>query len=240
METDKFKITEKKFINLCKRRDEINSTKRKIQWKEIEEPYQDGWELSLGIKEHTKNRDILIKLINENTSTCTIKDPLIITKIRKSPKFTASRAFLIKKDYQGKLYYYGPSITSINERQFLKIPEGLQKFYFKETHTFTNRWGGEPYTRYTFKLSIAEKDLIIKVKKRIITHIQDIDPKLIKEEAEIDKQLSDYYRKTGWHGHRYDSGDRFLPKNQRRNLKTALRKIIKKEIEDIYDHKKLY
>lgn len=241
MKTDKFVLQEKKFIKLEKRSYEIRQIKHKTQWKEIEEPYQDGWELSLSLRDHVKNREKLLEILKQGSYSYITRDPSIITKIRKNPRLSNVKNILRARDgrYNYLWHYYGPHLQQMSAYRYDKLPEDIQRFFYRVEHQTPNRWGGEPYIHYTYFPDISEKDMIVKCKKRIVTHIQDINPEILREEAEIEAQLSDFYRTSSWNGYKYDDNDKFGANIQRRHSKDALRKVIKSEMEDITEYKKL-
>lgn len=239
MKQNKQEIKEKTFINLRKRSTELRSLIRKFPFRKLEEPFQDGWTLQIELSQeglkHKKASKFseAMKHVRHNYVT---RDPAAITKIRKNPKLKDVKQLFYYTTTTGFKSYYGPSLSSMSEKSYKDVPDDLKTIFYRVEHQTVVWRGGEPYKYYTYSLDIPEHLLIVRARKRMVTMIQDINPELLKEQAEVEGLLEEHWLT---HRHYRDEDSYRNPKNSRRHSKDAIRKIMTSDIDDIGSYKKM-
>jgi len=246
MKEDPKELTWKKYVQLEKRRNELWETQRNLPYRPLKEPIQDGWNLSVELSEEALRRDdgeFMAKALALVTKgKCVTKDSKKISLIRKNTKFVDVRPIFINihESYDGKIYkvYVGPEIQSLTEKEFNKIDNPrISKWFSRCETTRVIKWSGQTVTDVKYQLNIREHYFVVKVKKRILTKVQDINPSLEKELAEVQDRLKPYYRAYPGKGHwRYDMRDQ--AKVFRKHIKNALQKVKKGELENALDDHK--
>ncbi len=240
---------EKDFLKIRKRLDEIGEIKRSLPWRELEKPEHCGWEVNFTLNKKGLANDKADKMLRVITAcdrgyTLKMDKADIVSKIRQDRTFESIRPlFMTDRSLDGRLVYNGPGLTRLTEKEFNELPEDLQRhngdgrgyhFYFVEKVTpYVNKWGGAQHLYKTYHPYISPDFLSVEVRKKIVTHVQDIDPKLISEKKFLDDQLEEYWRKRG--GHRRWQ-DRKVPRSR---VNEAARKVVKGELDDIHNYKKL-
>lgn len=234
---------EKKYIALCKRRDEIYDIKRKIPWTKLETPIQDGWIVNLKLIPEAARREDGERMA-EALALCdkefVIKkgQSKLVSKLRKDTPFTKMREYFTFIGWDGKSYYRGPEISSIKPKVYEKLSEGVRKFFNKNVRVTTSRWGGQKHTDITYVLNIPEYYICIKIKKRMLTLVQEVDPKLLKEEAYVDRKLEPYYRTAPGSSGKYWRNLDWSARRTRRHTKDAIQHIKKGELTSVEDYTK--
>jgi len=220
MKHDKYELTYKKFLKARDRLDEIRQEKRNTPLVELQTPYQKGWRLKIALREDFLRSDkgpIVKALIDKYGVEKIIRNAKHISQIRKKPTLSDVRALLAVKGYS---YYNngGPYIKSLRKGEYNALNEQVKKYFTFFPGIKTSRWQKE----YAYELGIPHFYLMVKVEKNMITHTRDINPSLLKEEAELEKILEPYWR-TFHHGEKYYHY--FERRKERRASKVELTKI---------------
>lgn len=235
---------EKEYIALCKRRDEIRDIKRKLPWRKLDIPLQDGWTIDLRLIDEVMRRTdgprmaIALSLVNKSFDVRAGAGGKI-SNIRKNATLPRIRQFFTYTDYRGVRFYHGPAPTSLKPAEYNKLHEGIQKYFNKKEHVTTSRWGGQKHTTVTYELNIPEYYIGVKVKKRMLTMVQDIDKELLREEAWVDDKLQPFYL-FGRGSNSYKSRwFNFTNRLQRKHTKDAIVHVKKGELEEVNNYTKL-
>lgn len=215
MKHDKHELTYKKFIKAEKRLNQIWKEVREQPYRELKEPYQAGWILIPTLRDDFMRSDkgpIVKGLIERFGKNCVVRSSKLISRIRKNPTISNVDSVLSSK---GRLYRPdAPHIRAITKKEYDVLSE-QQKKYFSPISPFL-----KAYRTGDYELNIPFHYIVIKIKKRIITHIQDINPILLKEEAELRHTLLPYWRGKNYGGYHW-----FENKKERRRSKVELTKI---------------
>lgn len=222
MKLDKETLTHKRYLQARKRLDIIRDLIRRTPWVKLKEPYQSGWNLIIILRDdYMKSNNGLIakRIIERLRVNIVVKSPAHITQIRKKPALSSVRSILQgKKVYQWVSF---PYIRSISIKDYEKLSVDEKKFFsFQKANKILGYWED----RYEF--SIPYHYLVVKVEKRILTHTQDIDPNLLKEEAELEKLLAPYWRTCTY-------GEGIYHFFENRSKKRKAKSELKKELENI-------
>lgn len=217
MKHDKYELTHKKFIKAEKRLNEIYKEIRNLPYRELEKPYQEGWFLQIVLRDDLLKSDkgpFIQLLVDKYCTRFVTKNPKFISKIRQNPALSSVRKLFFNK-HGLHIYYNGPHIRSLDKREYNKLTD-LQKKYFDLD--FHSKYTG----REEYSMNLPEYYLRVKVKKRIVTHVQDINPLLLQEQAELKSILAPYWRARG-----YGQGYYHWRENraERRKSKVELTKI---------------
>lgn len=244
MEPNEVEKKEKEYIALRKRRDEISDIKRKLPWTKLDIPIQDGWILNLKLIPEAERREDGERMA-QALAMCDkgfyIKkgQSKLVSQLRKDTPFSKMKDYFTRVSWDGKLIYVGPEIFPIKPKDYEKLSEGMKKFFSEVVNVHTSRWGGQKHTEVKYVLNIPEYYICIKIKKRMLTMVQEIDTKLLKEEAYVDKKLEPYYRTSpGSSGKRWRNID-WSARRVRRHSKDALQHIKKGEISSVSSYNKL-
>lgn len=221
MKQDKHTLTHKKFIKAEKRLNELYKLMRNQPWRMLEKPYQDGWKLSIVLREdflRSKAGPVVKILIDKLSTKYHIKNPKWVSHIRKNPLLSDVRALMWEK----LQWVSGLHIKGISNKEFEAL-SAQQKKYF----TAIPVW--QKHTKDPVKddyfLDIVPHYLLVKVDKYMIRQVQDINPVFLKEEAELKKILAPYYRTFG-----YGEGYYHWYENRKNRLKAKIQ--IKEELEE--------
>lgn len=230
---------EKDFIKLQKRRDELWHQIRAVPKRKLKEPFQDGWTLYLVLSdEDMKRKDgearsVAVNLVSDEYHT---RNSKIISKMRKNLTMENARSLFTYRDFMGQLRYHGPNVKALKEKTWKELHPSIAKFFYRHERKYIIRWGSNEVTDVEYRLNLAESALKVRVKKRMVTEIKDIDPELQREYQWIEDQLADYYRHLPGHRNKYDPDKAPL---ERKHVKAAINKLIKGEIEEVTQYKKL-
>lgn len=225
MKHDKHELTYKKFIKAEKRLNEVYKLLNKAPKIPIKEPYQNGWTLNIALREDflkSEKGPLAKHLLDKLSVEHYTRNAKLISEIRKKPALHECRK-LLYKHLKGNLYFQGPYVKSLNEREFNKLSEQEKKYFTFIKNATINAWNKES-GRWEF--TIPYHYLIVKVNKRMITHAKELDTALLKEKAELQSILTLYYL-----GGRYDYNYHYFEKRaERRESKVKLSKI---DLEDL-------
>jgi hypothetical protein len=115
-------------------------------------------------------------------------------------------------------YQSAPDIRSISKSEYNTLTEQQRKYFY---------WSQLDYGYHkradSYHLDVPIHYLIVKVEKRIITHVRDIDPELLSREAELKAFLEPYWR--GFYNDKYYS--RFENRSERRAINVELSEVRK-------------
>lgn len=240
---------EKTWLNQKKRLDEIRKIIYNLPWRELEKSEHVGWFIaftltSQGMKAKESKDWLRIIEVCEPNFWLPMKDAHIISQIRQNTKFTDIRPFFMtRRLLDGRAAYAGPSLRDLTEKQFLELPEDLRRsqwrsfsryeYWEEKVRKETVSWGGALHEHKTYEPKIPEEYLSVKVRKRIVTHIQDIDPRLLSEQKELEDKLEGYWRTRPQYRGRY------RPDKVRGHVKAAINHLKKGDIDDINNYNKI-
>ena len=218
MKLDKYTLTEKKFYAARKQLDQLRDKMRKLPYRKLEEPYQDGWKFTLVLRSDIANSSkapALQYILDKFSRATHTKNPKHVSTVRKDPTLDAFRKIIINRHVGGYPLY----VKDITEKEYNELPEGYKK-YFTIVSSFISKikHGG----KIMYELNVPTFYFNVKTHKRIITQVQDIDPILKKQEAEIEKILEPYWRTCP-----YDQGyyHYFENRKERRKSKVDVAKM---------------
>jgi len=192
MNLDKHTLTHKKYVRAIKALDELKEQLHGLPWRELEKPYQDGWILSPTLRRDYNhvNRPVVFGLVQRYGIPFVTKSPKVVSQVRKKPAMNDARKIVFHKKWLE--YMDGLTIKSLDRRQYEALSDQHRRFFTLTDHVRTPR-GWEP----KYELDIRDHYIVIRVEKRIITHIQDIDPILLQQEAALESILEPYWRTKG-------------------------------------------
>lgn len=220
MRHNKQELKHKDFIKAEKRLNQVYKLQRALPYKEVANPYQDGWWIIPAVREDFMRSDkgpIVKDLLEKYGRNHVCKDPKKITEIRKNPSLYDARRTL----HKGMLYFGDtPSIQILSNRQYEALTEQHKKYFGVSHRDLWNRVGNEYQPSY--EINVPSHYLVVKIQKRIITHIKDIDPLLLQEEAELKSILAPYWRNSFYGGNYHY----FENKAERRQSKVNVKKLI--------------
>jgi hypothetical protein len=230
MRNNKKELDRKKGIQLEKRLNELYEIKRKSPWTPVAQPFQEGWKLVLKLipeAERRKDGQAMSKALEVCARDYVTRDSKVVSAVRRKSMFSDVKALLTWRDDKGKLHYNGPVMVSIKPKTYVQLPPEVAKFFYNV------EVGKGRHIMY--KCDIPVYYITVKVKKRMVTALQNVNPDVEKEISETRKALEPYWRSCGSH---YD--DHFGEnKRERRHSKDAIQKVMKGEIEDVKAYKKL-
>lgn len=218
MKLDKYTLTEKKFYVAQKQLNELRERMRNLPYRKLEEPYQDGWKFTLVLRDdiaRSNKAPALNYILDKFSKSTYTKNPKHVSTVRKDPTLDAFRKIIINRLVGGYPLY----VRDITEKEYNELPEGYKKYFFIVSSFMSKvKHGG----RIMYELNVPSYYFNVKTHKRIITQVQDIDPALKKQEAELKKILEPYWR-TSSHGYGYYHY--FENRKERRKSKVDVSKI---------------
>lgn len=236
---NKWELYHKQFLKHQKRYNELLKEKRRLPKRKLEEPFQDGWNVYLELNEEdlkSKNGCYMASALEACTKEWLTRDGKKISNTRKNRKFSHCRKYFQYKNWRGELCYAGPSLVSLKVNEWNELQPGVQKYFDRVEKNTVSRWGGQTHREVRYVCNIADRDLVVKIKKNIVTELRGMDPDLEREVDWLNFQMAEYWRhcpgSNGARGYRKD-----LPSYLRKHFKTALKKVKKGESEDaLSDH----
>lgn len=188
MNHNKQELLEKKFRKAKKELDSLTEQMYRLPYRELKEPYQDGWWVMLTLRAdilRSSKGPVLKKLIEEYSIKQRTRSVKVIQQIRRTPTLANARRVL-----HNKHLYDIAWIRDISKRKYGSIPKEQSKYFSSYILPKYHSIGVEIY-----RLNLPEYYFIIKIKKRIITHVQDINPELLRRQAELKLILNPYWRR---------------------------------------------
>ena len=222
MDLNKYEKKEKEFIKALKRLNKIEEELKDLPLIPLQEPYQQGWEVSIRLREDIARRadgEVLQSLIeigyNKSYRTKSLKDIKAIRRGEKFVKFT---------DWRGRPATRSlfPNKRVFSEAKYNEFSE-RQKKYFYLDFDYKNP------TRKDYKIDLKEYQLELKAKPYIVTHYREKGGELEREAEHLKSFLEEYWRTLG--DNYRDYGDRSSV--QRAKLRAAKQKFLKGEVEEI-------
>lgn len=206
--------TYKSYMRALKELDKINEQMRRLPYRKLEEPYQSGWNLLITLRDdylRSKKGAVVNTLVEKFGVRGFTRSSKLVSRIRKKP------LLLDVKRLTPTSWQCAPDIRSITKKEYNALTPQQQKYFFWSPygHGFHHRAD-------SYHLEIPHHYLIVKVEKRIITHVQDIDPDLISRKAELWVMLEPYWREMG-RGEGYYH--RHLNRRERRRVKVEMSKV---------------
>ncbi len=194
MKLDKHTLTEKKYYVAIKQLDALHEKMRNLPYRKLDEPYQDGWKLTLILRDdisRSPKAPVLQYILDKYSNTFYVKNPKLISQIRKNPTIEQLHKLYVNKHHYG----LDLGIKDITEKEYKELPDTHKK-YFSLISNFMSktRYGG----RIMYECNIPNFYFKVKTDKRMIKQVQDIDPVLKKQEAELKKLLAPYWRTTSY------------------------------------------
>lgn len=171
-------------------------------------------------------------------------DAAKISRVRKDKSHSAITALFTKRwvNTSGETMYtyHGAEIVAIKPKIYDSLHENIKKFFYKNIHETVSRWGGATHTTITYVLNIPKHYIELHVKKRIITKIKNINPKLVSEKQEIDMTIDQKFYELQSRGQRHYRWDMTnTARVMRKHSKGAMKKVMKGEIDSPEQHSKL-
>lgn len=231
----KKEFAKKEYIKLNKRLEQIWKKKRSITWRKVEKPFQDGWNLTIGLRDdllRSSRGPLISSIINRYNESYVTRQVGKIKEIREN-----SSLLRVEKLFLGR--YWKHSICSIrilSESEYRVLPEGVKKYFTRTTEEITPKWGMEGYTRVYYMFNIPKHYLVVKISKRMVTHVQDIDPELLKEQAYIEAKLEPYYRTAPGQGSYRFYDQYYTNRADRRASKIAMKKELVEASGDVIEY----
>ncbi len=231
----------KRGIVLGKELDEVNRELRNKKVKSVT-PFQDGWTISLNLREEDLRRaDIndtvfLVNFLKKDTFTRNVE---LVKGVRRDHKFSSCEHLFYYKGWDGTYSYNGPHLASLTEKKFQELEDKYKKYFTRIEKVRVGRWGGVTYTEVTYKFDIPKHMLVMKVTKRIVKEIVDIDPELVAKESYLGDELKPYWRESPHYGGWHKFERRYENKRRRIHQNSAIKKFLKNDIDDIKNHNKL-
>lgn len=225
MELNKYDRKYKEFIKAKERLDVVEEKLRELPLRPLQTPFQRGWEVSIRLRDDITRRsdaELIYKLLDMGYSksyiTQSLKDVKAIRKGETEVPYVDWRG---RKSMRTLL----PNKKWIDEKQYNELPEHLKKYFdFDRLSVSYTRWGKKHYQLY-----LTPYWLKLKARPYIVTHQCIKGGELERERDELRSFLEEYWRE--W----CDSGRRWMPKwkDDRKDTKMAIRKVMKGEVEDI-------
>jgi len=226
-ELDKYEKKYKTFLKMQRRLDEIEDELRKLPLRELKEPYQKGWNISIRLRDDISRREdahIIQKIIDlgwhkEHYTT----DLEAVKAVRKGLKSYICTTY--KKPLSISLI---PHRKDIKEEEFNKLPNHIKQAF--RLDDFSERY--TKYNRKYYYCCLPNFYTELKVRPNIITH-----ERLKGGELESEK---DFLRNKLWllWSIYLPSEKRVSLKSERRITRDEIQKYKKGEKDDIFLSKK--
>lgn len=214
MKRDKYFESKKKFFDLETKLEKNNQAQRALGWIELDEPVFNGYSRKFVLRDDIKNR----------------KDGYIYQDIVDSLGVTvySRRKDFIHKNYKGRPYEVFPYFKMIRPDKYDSLSPRMKREFsavYDKDHMVGDRYMYQVNTPLFFFVPHRSKEYITKVRA--------FDGELLKEEADLEKQMKfiNPVVKRNWR-----TKDKWTaPKWYRKHLHRGLRNKSKRDIRDILD-----
>lgn len=228
MNLDKHTLTQKKFINAMNELYKLEKLERALPFRKLDEPYQQGWTLIVTLRQDLKNSKqgiVIQSILDKYAIKGYTRSAKHVSSIRKKPDILS-----VKRILGSYLSSSDIGIRDITKHEYDTLPANAQK-YFHFSSVLKSR-GYNQEREYFFDL--PHHYLLVKTDKRMITHVQDIDPVMKKQIAFLEDLLKPYWRSKGYGMGYYHY---FENRKDRRKSKVEAHNITLDSTEYIYGNK---
>lgn len=211
---DKHKLKEKLYL---KAERELNKIREKIRESPsllLDKPYQMGWNVILCLRDDFANSPkgpIVQGILDKHSYNSYTRSAKHVASIRKKPTLTNALTVL-SKGMRYKRNCVG--VKNLTQKSYNLLSEAEKKWFSYEPKS--------KYDEY-YWFNLPSHYLVVKITKRMITHIKDVDPLLQQRKAELEAILQPYWLKFG--NNRESWENYFENRSERRKIKIELTKI---------------
>lgn len=213
MKPNKHELTLKVYIKAEKELRKVYEQLWALPKTPIKEPYQHGWDLIVDLREdYNKEKTPIVKgLITKFATNSWTRNAKHVSSIRKKPSISDVNALSRSKFF---LSGYNLGVRSITQKEYDKLSVQEKKYFTYWEPLFAKH---QPW-----HFNLPRHYLVVRIKKHIVTHKQEIDPQLLKRKDELSKILEPYYRKKNG----CDSWDHYFNnRKERRRSKVKLSQL---------------
>lgn len=226
-ELDKYEKKYKSFLKMQRRLDEIEEELRKLPLRELKEPYQKGWNISIRLRDDISRREdahIIQQIVDlgwhkERYTT----DLEAVKAVRKGLK-----SYICTKYKEPVSISLFPLRKDLTEEQYNNLPEKVKLNFCLDD--FNERY--LKYNRKYYYCHLPNYYTELKVRPNIITHERLKGGELESEKDFLRGKLQEFYR-IYYYGYK-----RINLKSERRIVRDEIQKYKKGENEDIFLSKK--
>lgn len=226
-ELDKYEKKYKSFLKMQRRLDEIEDELKKLPLRELKEPYQKGWNISIRLRDDISRREdahIIQQIIDlgwykERYTT----DLEAVKAVRKGLK-----SYICTKYKEPVSISLFPLRKDLTEEQYNNLPEKIKLNFCLDD--FSERY--LKYNRKYYYCHLPNYYTELKVRPNIITHERLKGGELESEKDFLRGKLQEFYR-IYYYGYK-----RINLKSERRIVRDEIQKYKKGENEDIFLSKK--
>lgn len=210
----------KQFLKMERRLSVVRDLLSQVPWVELKEPYQSGWFIRYEFRPETARRkdiDVLREVLRigfyAHSFTNSADD---VRRIR------GGQTHKITKKGKGRVDFR-PGRRYITENEYNTLIPAVKKYFHLDEHSQMYKL----YKRKYYYPTLSLNWLILKVKPRIITHIQKRGGALQKEEEFLYDKLRTYWREYFGYRKHFPTGE------ERTETRAKIQKFIKGEMNDI-------
>lgn len=197
MKLDKYTLQDKRYYAANKELDEIYKKIRSAPSRELAEPYQSGWYITIRLREDYARRTdgpVVAALIKKYGGYAIVKSPTLVKTLRQKPLLSNFNSLLSHRTYYSPL-----RIRALSEKEYASLSEITKKYFSLIPYrAATYDW------KKCYEFNVPEHYLLTKVSKRMITHTRDINPDLLSRKNELEKILEPYWLKFRHRDRYYD------------------------------------
>lgn len=215
---NKHDFRRKEYLRLEKRMNEVWTKLRNIPWVPLEKPYKDGWFIFYDLrKDIAARRDapLIRAIVSAGYHRSFTRNEAHVRAIRAGRKSIKGR--------KGKMVDLSPAHCQLTHQEYNSL-EPLFKKYFElnDTSERYRRWGIKEYD-----LNIPSYWVVLRVKARVVTHIQKKGGQLEKEYEFLRSQYRSYFDMSTNYGKSYPRG------KGRTKMRNSIQKFKNGDLDDI-------
>ena len=226
MRQDKQEIAYKQHLKDERRMEEIDKLLKEIPLVPLETKFQSGWIVSIRLRDdiaRRKDAEDILKIIElgykKEYTTNSEKDVKIIRSGKTSYTYTLNK----KKTFRSLV----PEKIRVDQKTYDTFTEKQKSYFYLDTFDY----GFKKYAHKVYFVSLPSFWIRLKARPNIITHQRLKGGELEKEYAFLSDRSSEYWRLHTGYGYKDMEND---PGRERVKTRTAIRKFIKGETDDIY------
>ena len=235
MKHSKQELEYKRYLEIERITNDLQDKIKAIPYVKMDKAIQDGWFIDIEITPEVMRSEYgpkYAEVLAFFTSPYTLPKSKsnVIGAIRKLKLLSKCRDLFTIVRKEGTVYV-GPALHSISEQEYKKIPEHLQKYVYRSETQHVSRWGGATYTTVRYHCNLPRYILQLRVRKRMLTMIKNIDPELESEHAFYERLRQELGQKY-WGHWSYDIRSPRNIKYQRPKIRDRIRHFLMGNIDD--------
>ena len=215
---NKHDFRRKEYLKLEKRMNEVLKKLMDIPWVPLEKPYKDGWYIFYDLRKDIANRkdaELIRRVISEGYNRSFTRNEAHVRAVRAGKESVKGR--------KGKMVNLCPQKRKLTQKQYDSLDLVVKKYFeLDELSERYRKWKIKDYV-----VTIPSYWIILRIKGRVVTHIQKKGGQLESEYEFLRSQHRSYFDMYTNYGKSYPAG------KGRAQMRNAIQKFRNGDLDDI-------